>query len=153
MPPKQSPRKENLIIKPIVVAGGINMDLIASTERMPRPGETVFATGLTRVAGGKGLNQAIAARRLGLAPVYMFGSVGNDPFGTELLDFMHEEDIETVGITSSPNPTGVALITVDSNAENTIVVAAGANSRFFPRYISDSLATLYRQCRRSPCPA
>ena len=108
------------------------MDLIASTERMPRPGETVFATGLTRVAGGKGLNQAIAARRLGLAPVYMFGSVGNDPFGTELLEFMHEEDIETVGVTSSPDPTGVALITVDSNAENTIVVATGANSRFGP---------------------
>ena len=115
------------------------MDLIASTERMPRPGETVFATGLTRVAGGKGLNQAIAARRLGLAPVYMLGSVGNDPFGTDLLDFMHEEDIETVGITSAPNSTGVALITVDSNAENTIVVAAGANSRFFPEHL-DSLA-------------
>ena len=115
------------------------MDLIASTERMPRPGETVFATGLNRVPGGKGLNQAIAARRLGLAPVYMLGSVGNDPFGTELLDFMHEEDIETVGITSAPNSTGVALITVDSNAENTIVVAAGANSRFFPEHL-DSLA-------------
>ena len=115
------------------------MDLIASTERMPRPGETVFATGLTWVPGGKGLNQAIAARRLGLAPVYMFGSVGNDPFGTELLDFIHEEDIETVGVTSSPNPTGVALITVDSHAENTIVVATGANSRFFPEHL-DSLA-------------
>ena len=115
------------------------MDLIASTERMPRPGETVFATGLTRVPGGKGLNQAIAARRLGLAPVYMLGSVGNDPFGTELLEFMHEEDIETVGVTSAPNSTGVALITVDSHAENTIVVATGANSRFFPEHL-DSLA-------------
>ena len=108
------------------------MDLIASTERMPRPGETVFATSLTRVAGGKGLNQAIAARRLGLAPVYMLGSIGNDPFGSELLEFMRAEDIETVGITSSPDPTGVALITVDSHAENTIVVATGANSRFAP---------------------
>ena len=55
------------------------MDLIASIERMPRPGETVFATTLNRVAGGKGLNQAIAARRLGDAPVYMFGSVGEEP--------------------------------------------------------------------------
>ena len=108
------------------------MDLIASTERMPRPGETVFATGLTRVAGGKGLNQAIAARRLGLAPVYMLGSVGNDPFGNELLEFIQGENIETVGVTSSSNPTGVALITVDSHAENTIVVATGANSRFAP---------------------
>ena len=106
------------------------MDLIASTERMPRPGETVFATGLTRVPGGKGLNQAIAARRLGLAPVYMLGSVGNDPSGTELLEFMRAEDIETIGVTSSSNPTGVALITIDSHAENTIVVATGANSRF-----------------------
>ena len=63
------------------------MDLIASAERMPRPGETVFATGITRVAGGKGLNQAIAARRLGTAPVHMLGSVGGDPFGEELLQF------------------------------------------------------------------
>ena len=68
----------------------------------------------------------------------MLGSVGNDPFGNELLEFMRAEDIETVGITSSPDPTGVALITVDSHAENTIVVATGANSRFGP----DTLRTL-----------
>ena len=108
------------------------MDLIASTERMPRPGETVFATGLTRVAGGKGLNQAIAARRLGNAPVYMLGSVGKDPFGDELIDFMHTENVEAVGVSRTSEPTGVALITVDAHAENTIVVATGANSRFSP---------------------
>ena len=62
----------------------------------------------------------------------MLGSVGNDPFGRELLDFMRAEDIETVGVTLSPDPTGVALITVDAHAENTIVVATGANSRFAP---------------------
>ena len=120
------------------------MDLIASTERMPRPGETVFATSLTRVAGGKGLNQAIAARRLGLAPVYMLGSIGNDPFGSELLEFMRAEDIETVGITSSPDPTGVALITVDAHAENTIVVATGANSRFSPEHLDPLSSAAYR---------
>lgn len=108
------------------------MDLIASTERMPRPGETVFATGLTRVAGGKGLNQAIAARRLGNSPVYMLGSVGKDPFGDELLDFMHTENVEAVGVSRTSEPTGIALITVDAHAENTIVVATGANSRFSP---------------------
>ncbi len=121
--------KEHLNIKPIVVAGGINMDLIATAERMPRPGETVFATGITRVAGGKGLNQAVAARRLGRGPVYMLGSVGEDPFGEELLAFMGEEGIGAEGVGRADVPTGVALITVDAEAENTIVVAVGANSR------------------------
>ena len=105
------------------------MDLIATAERMPRPGETVFALGLTRVAGGKGLNQAIAAKRLGCAPVYMLGSVGEDPFGEELLRFMGEEGIGAEGVGRADLPTGVALITVDAEAENTIVVAVGANSR------------------------
>ena len=105
------------------------MDLIATAERMPRPGETVFATGITRVAGGKGLNQAVAARRLGAAPVYMLGSVGEDPFGEELLGFMREEGIGAEGVGRAAEPTGVALITVDAQAENTIVVAVGANSR------------------------
>ena len=105
------------------------MDLIATAERMPRPGETVFATGITRVAGGKGLNQAVAARRLGAGPVYMLGSVGDDPFGEELLAFMGEEGIGAEGVGRADVPTGVALITVDAEAENTIVVAVGANSR------------------------
>ena len=74
------------------------MDLIATAERMPRPGETVFASGLMRVAGGKGLNQAVAARRLGCAPVNMLGSVGEDPFGEELLGFMGEEGVGAEGV-------------------------------------------------------
>ncbi len=114
------------------------MDLIASTERMPRPGETLFATALTRVPGGKGLNQAVAARRLGLAPVFMFGSVGQDPFGDSLLEFMHTEGIDSLGVARASAPTGVALITVDARAENTIVVAPGANSHLTP----DSLDVL-----------
>lgn len=125
----RAPVKEHLNIKPIVVAGGINMDLIATAERMPRPGETVFASGLTRVAGGKGLNQAVASRRLGIAPVHMLGSVGEDPFGEELLGFMGEEGIGAEGVGRADLPTGVALITVDEEAENTIVVAVGANSQ------------------------
>lgn len=108
------------------------MDLIATAERMPRPGETVFATGITRVAGGKGLNQAVAARRLGSGAVYMFGSVGEDPFGEELLGFMGEEGIGTEGVGTADVSTGVALITVDAQAENTIVVAVGANSHLSP---------------------
>ena len=105
------------------------MDLIATAERMPRPGETVFATGISRVAGGKGLNQAVAAKRLGGGAVYMLGSVGEDPFGEELLGFMREEGIGAEGVGRVAEPTGVALITVDAQAENTIVVAVGANSR------------------------
>ena len=105
------------------------MDLIATAERMPRPGETVFATGISRVAGGKGLNQAVAAKRLGGGAVYMLGSVGEDPFGEELLGFMREESIGAEGVGRADVPTGVALITVDAQAENTIVVAVGANSR------------------------
>ena len=116
------------------------MDLIASTERMPRPGETVFAATLNRIAGGKGLNQAIAARRLGDAPVYMIGSVGEDPFGDELLGVMETEGIDPAGVTRASAPTGVALITVDAQAENTIVVATGANSRLSPRHL-DTMAS------------
>ena len=78
---------------------------------------------------GKGLNQAVAARRLGAGPVYMVGSVGEDPFGEELLAFMGEEGIGAEGVGRADVPTGVALITVDAEAENTIVVAVGANSR------------------------
>ena len=108
------------------------MDLIATAERMPRPGETVFATGISRVAGGKGLNQAVASRRLGSGTVYMLGSVGDDPFGEELRGFMGEEGIEAEGVGRVDVPTGVALITVDDHAENTIVVAVGANSHLSP---------------------
>lgn len=133
--------KENLIIKPIIVAGGINMDLIATAERMPRPGETVFATGIARVPGGKGLNQAIAAKRLGSGAVHMIGSVGEDPFGAELLEFMREEGIEAEAVSRADVPTGVALITVDAQAENTIVVAVGANSCLTPESL-DSQAFL-----------
>lgn len=118
------------------------MDLIASTERMPRLGETVFATTLNRVAGGKGLNQAIAARRLGDAPVYMFGSVGEDPFGDELLGVMESEGIDPAGVTRAPTPTGVALITVDAQAENTIVVATGANSRLSPEHLDTMVSQI-----------
>lgn len=117
------------------------MDLIATAERMPRPGETVFATGITRVAGGKGLNQAVAARRLGSGAVHMFGSVGEDPFGEELLGFMGEEGIGTEGMGTADVSTGVALITVDAQAENTIVVAVGANSHLSPEAL-DSRAPL-----------
>ena len=133
----RTPVKEHLNIKPIIVAGGINMDLIASTERMPRLGETVFATGIVRVAGGKGLNQAVAAKRLGSGPVYMLGSVGEDPFGEELLEFMQEEGIEAEGVGRADAPTGVALITVDAEAENTIVVAVGANSHLSAEALDD----------------
>ena len=108
------------------------MDLIATVARMPRPGETVFGTYLQQIPGGKGLNQAVAARRLGHEPVEMIGKVGDDDFGDSLLEFIRSQDIDLVGVSRCPGPTGTALITVDADAENTIVVVPGANSRLRP---------------------
>src|SRR5271168_2811948 len=98
--------------KPIVVVGSINMDLVITAERIPRPGETLFGTAFATHPGGKGANQAVAAARLG-ANVTMIGRVGSDTFGRELKAGLAAEGIDTrwVSETSSVS-TGVASITV-----------------------------------------
>ena len=107
--------------------GGINMDLVATSSRMPQLGETVFGRSFHTAPGGKGANQAVAAARLG-AEVRMVGRVGSDQFGPTLLEGMRSEGIDVSGVATDPvNPSGVALILLDDQAENMIVAVYGAN--------------------------
>ena len=111
----------------IVVLGGINMDLVATSARMPELGETVFGRSFHTAPGGKGANQAVAAARL-RAEVRMVGRVGDDQFGHTLLEGMRSEGIDVSGVALDPvNPSGVALILLDDQAQNIIVAVYGAN--------------------------
>ena len=111
----------------IVVLGGINMDLVGTTERMPAPGETVFGQSFHTAPGGKGANQAVAAARLGVE-VRMVGRVGQDEFGPVLLDGMRREGIDISGVASDPNnSSGIAMILLDGRKENYIIAIYGAN--------------------------
>ena len=114
----------------LTVVGSINLDLVVRAERLPRPGETVTGATFARVPGGKGANQAVAAARLG-ASVRMVGCVGRDPFAEEALAGLREAGVE-LAVSERDAPTGVALIAVDANGENTIVVAPGANLELAP---------------------
>jgi ribokinase len=109
----------------LTVVGSINLDLVASGDRLPRPGETVTGATFSRYPGGKGANQAVAAARLG-ARVRMIGSVGEDPAAEEATAGLREAGVE-LELQQGTKPTGVALITVDAEGETTIVVAPGAN--------------------------
>jgi ribokinase len=110
----------------ITVVGSINLDLVARCERLPRPGETVSGARFSRVAGGKGANQAMACARLG-AEVTMVGAVGRDSFGSEALVGLRESGV-VLDLRTVEEPTGVALIVVDATGETEIVVAPGANA-------------------------
>ena len=110
----------------IAVVGSINLDLVARVIRLPRPGETLTDAELSRVPGGKGANQAVAAARLG-ADVWFTGAVGDDEFGELALAELRNAGVDLTGLQVVPNPTGIALILVDDDGENQIVVVPGAN--------------------------
>ena len=113
----------------VVVVGSVNMDVAVRTARLPKPGETLLAESVLRSGGGKGANQAVAAARAGGAATAMIGAVGADGDGGTLLADLARDGIDIAAVRRLDGlPTGVALITVDANAENTIVVAAGANA-------------------------
>lgn len=118
------------------------MDLVVRAPRFATPGETITGDVFLTVAGGKGANQAVAARRLG-ADVSMIGRVGDDAFGETLRQGLLAEgvDIRHVSITAA-TATGVALITVDGHGENAIIVVPGANGRCTPADIEDAGATI-----------
>jgi ribokinase len=103
------------------------MDLVVRQARQPAPGETIFGSGFVTVPGGKGVNQAVAAARLGGA-VDFLGAVGDDPYGTELRELLAHEGIRTDGLAVSGEPTGTAHIAVVDSGENSIVVVSGANN-------------------------
>jgi ribokinase len=118
----------------LTVVGSINLDLVARTERLPRPGETVTDATFSEIPGGKGANQAVAAARLGAA-VTMVGCVGRDAFAGPALQGLLDAGVGQ-GWTAKEAATGVALIVVDAAGENTITVAPGANALIGPSEIS-----------------
>jgi ribokinase len=114
----------------LTVVGSLNLDLVVRTERLPRPGETVSGARFSRVPGGKGANQAVAAARLG-ATVAFIGCVGSDDVADEALAGLREAGVDERWLVGEA-PTGIALITVDVAGETTIVVAPGANAELRP---------------------
>ncbi|MFO7966871.1 MAG: ribokinase [Archaeoglobaceae archaeon] len=110
----------------IIVLGSLHIDLITRTDRIPRLGETVWGGEFTVSPGGKGMNQAVAASRLG-RKVEFVGSIGDDHFGRILKDRLKEERIATTHLKISDQPTGTASIMVDSDGDNIISVAPGAD--------------------------
>lgn len=122
----------------LTVVGSINLDLVVTVERLPRPGETVSGAALVRVPGGKGANQAVAAARLG-ADVRMVGAVGTDSFAAEALAGLHEAGVQLDVEHLHDLATGVALISVDASGENEIVVVPGANAAVEPREVEGAV--------------
>jgi ribokinase len=110
----------------ITVVGSINLDLIATVERLPAPGETVTGGDFSTAPGGKGANQALAARRAG-AQVRMIGAVGKDAFAGEALSLLEGGGVDLSHVGRMHAPTGTALILVDAKGENVIAVVPGAN--------------------------
>lgn len=111
----------------VISFGSINMDLVVRTPRFANPGETLVGLDFYTASGGKGANQAVAAGRLGVESL-MFGRVGDDFFGKNLLNDLQKNNVNIDGIKKDDSlPTGTALITVDDRAENTIIIIPGAN--------------------------
>jgi ribokinase len=112
----------------VVVVGSANLDLVATTRRLPGPGETVLGSDFAQHPGGKGLNQAVAAARAG-ASVAFIATVGDDDAGHALRSVAEHEGVDVSGlVVAAGAATGRALITVDERGENSIVVVPGANS-------------------------
>ena len=120
-------KRNKVTMKKLVVIGSSNMDLVVSTEHFPLPGQTVMGKKFMTNFGGKGANQAVAASLLG-GDVTFICKVGNDNYGREMIEKFQKDGIDTQYVTATDQAaTGIAVITVDANGENTIVVASGAN--------------------------
>lgn len=112
----------------ILVVGSLNADLVVRTSRFPKPGETISGEDLQVIPGGKGANQAVAAARLG-SSVQMLGSVGRDNFGDFILNNLKSNHVDSQLVRRDDSSTGAAIIVVDANGQNSIVLSAGANSK------------------------
>jgi ribokinase len=123
----------------VVVIGSINTDFVCRTARLPRPGETVLGSDLSVNPGGKGANQAVAAARLG-ARVHMVGRVGDDAAGRRLRKGLRESGVDVRHVAVTPGVcSGCAIIVVDRDGQNTIVVSPGANARVWPADVDAAL--------------
>lgn len=116
----------------IVVLGSLNMDLVVRVPHLPQPGETIAGHSFAQVPGGKGANQAVAMSRLG-ARVRMVGRVGEDAYGTQLVESLTSAGVDAGMVARTAGvSTGLALIFVDDPGENVIVLEPGANQRLTP---------------------
>lgn len=126
----------------IVVVGSLNMDLVVRSPRIPQPGETLLGRGFVTLPGGKGANQAVAAARLG-GEVAMIGRLGVDGFAASLRESLAADAVDHSQVLATPEATtGVALITVDDDGRNTIVVASGANWLVTPADVAQNAAVI-----------
>ncbi|MGV3026124.1 ribokinase [Clostridium thermobutyricum] len=113
----------------VCVLGSINMDLVIKVKDMPKVGETILSKSFEKIAGGKGANQAVAAKRCG-NEVSMIGKIGLDDNGKALKRLLEYDEIDTSLIfEDEKNPTGMAMITVDENSDNSIIVISGSNMK------------------------
>src|SRR5262245_5417985 len=116
----------------VVIIGSLNMDLVAQVRQLPQRGQTIAGFQFQMLPGGKGANQAFAVGRLG-GQARMIGRVGDDLFGERLRSSLNSAGVETDGVIPTPRePTGVALILVETGGQNQIVIAAGANQKLSP---------------------
>ena len=122
----------------ILVFGSLNADLVFDMDALPAPGQTLLARNLRFEAGGKGGNQALAAHRAG-ADVVMIGATGNDPLADIALQNLRAERVDITGVVRSDAATGCASICTDTNGENQITVALGANGLAKQAQIDDAL--------------
>lgn len=123
----------------IVVFGSLNIDMVMQVRKMPQPGDTVLCSHYQMIPGGKGANQALAAARAG-ASVKLFGKVGDDDFGRNILNSLKESTIDLMGVEiSKEDSTGCAAIAVDDHGENMITVASGVNFYAQQKKIPDIL--------------
>ena len=121
----------------VAVLGSFNMDLAVAAPVLPGPGRTVLGRSFFQGPGGKGSNQAIAARRLGAETAFL-GAVGDDEFGRAARALLQREGVGVSGLASVGEPTGVALIVVDDRGENQIAVAPGANRAVTPEMVEEN---------------
>jgi ribokinase len=126
----------------IVVVGSVNLDLVCTSHKIPSPGETVWGDRFQTFHGGKGANQAVAASRLG-SDVHMVAKVGDDDFGKRLREGLSAASVNTEDVSVAPGcASGVALISVAANGQNSIVVVPGANAELRPQDLDAVLPKL-----------
>ncbi len=129
-------------LRPVVVFGSINMDLVAQVPRLPKPGETLLGSRFSTVPGGKGANQAVGVARLN-TPTQMIARVGDDEFGQELIAQLQAAGVDIAGVSiDRTTASGVAMIAVDEESENHIIVVPGANGTVGIRELDRLRSTL-----------
>ena len=125
----------------VVVVGSINVDQVVTVDRLPLPGETLIGSSMTLSPGGKGANQAVAAARRGARTV-MIGAVGDDGRADDALPHLRSSGVDVGGVDTVPGPTGLAVVSVGGDSENTIVVVPGANGAVSASFVGGHAGAL-----------